>query len=174
VIAKVKKGDRPVQAMNILIWWPEEPGTKSKYSYRDTLSTPQLKVTDHRIITYRLLNFGNRFYFDKVEGMTGRPTTGLLGLLFKMIGEGRVVETGMTVSEDGLLIVRGTAKKGFTKVTATATVAPDGKSKKGIPKDRPDLKALEDLLKTPYEIDYRPFEWSVEMDRLIRDLERSK
>jgi hypothetical protein len=170
VIANVQKGDRPVQALNVLLWWPEESGAKSKYSYRDTLSTPQLKVTNHRVITYRLINFGNRFFFDDIEGLTGRPTTGLLGLLFKIIGEGRVVKTGMTISDDGLLVLRGTAKKGLSGVTTTATVAPNGKSEKDVPKNRPDLKALERMLETHFEIDYRPFEWSAEMDRIIQGL----
>ena len=170
VIENVRKGDRPVQALNVLLWWPEESGAKSKYSYRDTLSTPQLRVTNHRVITYRLLNFGNRFFFDDIEGLTGCPTTGLLGLLFKIIGEGRLVEIGMAISEDGLQVVRGTAKKGLAEVTTTATIAPDGKSEKDVPKNRPDLKALEKRLETHFEIDYRPFEWSAEMDRIIRDL----
>ena len=171
VIDKVKKGDRPVQALSVLLWWPKEKGVENEFSYEDTLSNPKLQVTNHRVITYRLLNFGDRFFFEDIDGLTGRPTTGLLGLLFKVIGEGRVVITGMAVSEDGLQVVRGTAKKGLMEVTATATIAPDGKSKKNVPEDRPDLKALEELLKTPFEIDYRPFEWTVEMDRILQNLE---
>ena len=170
VIEKVKKGDRPLQALNVMIWWPKERGTKNKYSYKDTLSTPKLKVTNHQVITYRLLNFGDRFFFDDIKGLSGRPTTGLLGLLFRLIGEGRVVKTGMAVSEDGLMVVRGTAKKGLMRITTTAIIAPDGKSKKNVPDDRPDLKALEELLKTPFEMDYHKFTWSDKMDRIIQDL----
>ena len=173
VIDTVKKGDCPVHALNVMIWWPKERGAKNEYSYRDTLSTPKLKVTNHRVITYRLLNFGDRFFFDDIKGVSGRPTTGLPGLLFKLIGEGQVVKTGMAISEDGLMVVRGTAKKGLMTVTTTATIAPDGKSKKDVPKDRPDLKALEELLKTPFEIDYRKFEWSDKMDQIIQDLKHA-
>jgi hypothetical protein len=171
VIEKVKKGDRPVQALNVLLWWPEEKGTKSEYSYKDTLSTPNLDVTNHRVITYRLLNFGDRFFFDDINGLSGRPTTGLLGLLFKLIGSGRVVKTGMAVSEDGLLVLRGSAKKAFMGVTTTATIQPNGKSKKDVPEGRPDLKALEELLKIPFEMKYEPFKWSSKMDQLLINLE---
>jgi len=170
VIEKAKKGDRPVQALNVMLWWPKERGVKNEYSYKDTLSTPKLKVTNHRVITYRLLNFGDRFFFDDIKGVSGRPTTGLLWLLFKLIGEGQVIKTGMAVSEDGLMVVRGTAKKGLMRVTTTATIDPDGKSKNDVPDDRSDLKALEKLLKIPFEMDYHEFTWSDKMDRVIQDL----
>jgi hypothetical protein len=174
VIDEIKKGEPPQRAINVMIWWTKEKGKKDKYSYRDTLSTPNLKVTDHRVITYRLVDFGDRYYFDKIKGLSGRPTTGLLGLLFKVIGEGRVVRSGMAVSEDGFMVLRGRAKKGFMGVSSTATIAPDGKSKKDVPEDRPDLKALEDMLKLEFEIKYKKFEWSEKMDRLIHDLELTK
>jgi hypothetical protein len=170
VIAGVKEGPRPERAFNVIFGWPETPGADGEYSYRDTLSTPHLNVTNHQVITYRLLDFGDRFFFDKIEGLTGRPTTGLLGLLFKLIGEGRVVVTGIAISEDGLQVVRGTAKKAFMGVTTTATIAPDGQSEKDVPEDRPDLQALEKVLQTPFEMDYKPLKWSADMDRLIKTI----
>jgi hypothetical protein len=39
-------------------------------------------------------------------------------------------------------------------VTQTATVFPDGAAVRGLPDDRPDLKAIEDLLRTPLSIRY--------------------
>ena len=170
VIDTVEEGPQPVRAFNVIFGWPDTPGVEREYSYQDTLSTPNLNVTNHQVITYRLVDFGNRFFFDQVEGLTGRPTTGLLGLLFKLIGEGRVVVTGIAISKDGLQVVRGTAKKAFVGVTTTATIAPDGQSEKDVPDDRPDLQALEKLLQTPFKIDYKPLKWSADMDRLIKTI----
>ena len=170
VIEKVEDGERPVMALNVIFGWPDERGVDDEYAYQDTLSTPNLNVTNHRVITYRLLNFGDRFFFDQIDGLTGRPTTGLLGLLFRLIGEGRVVVTGIAISEDGLQIVRGTAKKAFMGVTTTATIQPDGQSEKDVPEDRSDLMALEALLEKPFEMAYKPLKWSDEMDQLIKDV----
>jgi len=170
VVDAVKEGPHPVRAFNVIFGWPETPDAEGEYSYRDTLSTPNLNVTNHQVITYRLLDFGDRFFFDDIEGLTGRPTTGLLGLLFKLIGEGRVVVTGIAISKDGLQVVRGTAKKAFMGVTTTATIAPDGQSEKDVPDDRPDLQALEKVLEIPFEIDYKPLKWSADMDRLIKTI----
>lgn len=170
VIEEVEEGERPVMALNVIFGWLDEPGVEEEYAYQDTLSTPNLNVTNHRVITYRLLNFGDRFFFDQIDGLTGRPTTGLLGFLFRLIGEGRVVVTGIAISEDGLQVVRGTAKKAFMGVTTTATIQPNGQSEKDVPEDRPDLSALEALLEKPFEMAYKPLKWSDEMDQLIKDI----
>lgn len=167
VIRRVKNGRKPQQAFNVVIWWPKTEGSANQYSYRDTLSSPNLNVTNHRVITYRLLDFGDCFFFDSIKGLTGRPTTGVLGFLFRLIGEGRVVISGMAISEDGLQVARGTAKKAFLGVTTTVTISPDGSSKKDVPEDRADLKALDVLLQRPFEMDYLPWKWSASMDALI-------
>lgn len=170
VIDSVEKGERPKRAVNVMFWWPKVPGVAREYAYQDTLSTPNLNVTNHQVITYRLLDFGDRVFFDGINGLTGRPTTGLLGFLFRLIGEGRVVVTGIAISQDGLQVVRGTAKKAFMGVTTTATISPNGKSEKDVPEGRPDLEALEVLLQTPFEMDYKPLKWSSAMDQLIKDI----
>jgi len=36
----------------------------------------------------RVLVFEDRVFVDQIEGLTGRPNSGALGLLFKLIGEG--------------------------------------------------------------------------------------
>ena len=156
VVRKVEKGPRPQLAANVVIRWPERPGAANRYSYRDTLSVPRLKVTNARVITYRLLDFGDMVVYDEIEGLTGRPTSGLLGLLFRAIGEGRVVQSRMAISRDGLQVSRARSKKAFLGVTATATVFPDGRSQKDVPEDRPDLLALERQLRRDLDIEYVP------------------
>ena len=160
VIRKVKKGPWPELAVNVMIWWPKTKGGPTKYSYQDTLSTPHLKVTNKRMITYRLLDFGDMVVYDKIKGLTGRPTSGVLGFLFRIIGEGRVVESRMAISQDGLQVTRAKAKKMFMRVTTIVTVCPDGHTEKDVPTNRPDLMALEARLKQPLKIDYAPFKWS--------------
>jgi len=155
VIAHAEADSRPAVAVNVRITWPEGPNAAKEYSYEDNLSTPRLKVTNNRVITYRLLDFGDMVVFDQIEGLTGRPTSGMLGLLFRLIGEGHVVEFRMAFSPDGLQVSRGRAKKLF-EVATTVTVYPDGRTEKDLPPDRPDLRALEARLKRPLRISYRP------------------
>ena len=151
-------GPPPDVAANVIVWWPEREGGPKSYSYEDPLSTPRLKVTNERVITYRLLDLEGMVVFDQVDGLTGRPTTGLLGVLFKLIGEGHVVENRMLISADGLQISRARARKAFFEVAPTVTVFPDGRTEKDVPPGRPDLAALEQRLRRPLEIRYRPLE----------------
>ena len=162
VIRKVKKGSKPDHAVNVVIGWTKVKGGPTRYSYKDTLSIPHLKVTNRHQITYRLLDFGNMVVYDQIKGLTGRPTSGVLGFLFRIIGEGRVVESRMAISQDGLQVTRTKAKKAFLRITTTVTVFPDGRTEKGVPADRPDLRALETRIKQELEIEYEPL-------KLIRD-----
>jgi hypothetical protein len=156
---RVLRGGAPAPALatNVQIAWPAAPGAPGSYSYEDALSTPSLKVTNKRVIQYRLIDFGDMVLFDEVTGLTGRPQSGMLGLLFQLIGEGHVVEYRMAIAPDGLQISYGRAKKAFIGVDSTVTVYPDGRSEKGLPDGRPDLRALEARLKRPLKIDYQPF-----------------
>lgn len=156
VVQDVVEGPVPVLALNVKIAWPEAPNAPKQYSYEDNLSTPRLKVTNKRLIRYRLLDFGDMVVFDELEGLTGRPTSGLLGFLFQIMGEGRVVEYRMAISPDGLQVSHGRAKKAFFEVASTVTVYPDGRTEKDLPRNRPDLRALEVRLKKPLKIRYRP------------------
>ncbi|MFQ5700139.1 MAG: hypothetical protein ACE5IL_17895, partial [Myxococcota bacterium] len=91
------------------------------------------------------------------EGLSGRPVSGLLGLLFDIIGEGSLKESRIAISKDGLQILRGRSQKIFS-LRLTATIYPDGRSIKGIPEDRPDLREIETRLKVPLKIEYLPYE----------------
>jgi hypothetical protein len=153
VIREVVQGPTPRLALDVTISWPAAPGAPSEYSYEDTQSTPHLKVTDKRVITYHLLDFGDMIVLDRMEGLTGRPTTGALGLLFAVIGEGRIVEYRMVVAPDGTQVSRGRARKAFFEVATTLTVRPDGRTEKGVPPE-PGFKAIEQRLSAPLEIRY--------------------
>jgi len=137
----------PILTAYVTVSWPQTPGRPSKYSFEDALSTPRLKVTNHRVVTYRLLDFGDMLVYDQIHGLTGRPTSGVLGLLFKVIGEGRVVQSRIAVTPDGLQINYSHVRKGPFHVKATVTVYPDGKTVKGVPKGRKDLQLVDRRLR---------------------------
>jgi hypothetical protein len=158
VVEAVGIGPRPELALNVCISWPEDSGRAKTYSYEDTLSSPRLKVTNERSLSYRLLDFGDMTVFADVRGLRGRPTSGILGLLFQLIGEGRVLENRMAISSDGLQISRARARKAFLEVVSTVTVYPDGRTEKDLPSARPDLAALEARLKEPLKCAHPPFE----------------
>lgn len=148
----------PRQALNVCIWWPRTAGAPGSYSYEDTQSTPRLKVTNDRVITYRLLDYGDLTVFHDVDGLRGRPTTGVLGVLFQVIGEGHVVESRMALAADGLQVSRARARKLMIEVATTVTVHPDGRTEKDVPPGRTDLAAIEARLKRPLDVEHPPLE----------------
>ena len=158
VVDHVKEGPEPTLALNIRAWWEEDENPASKFSFTDTTATPKLKVTSRREITYRLLEFDDMIVVDKIEGVSGRPVSGLLGTLFSIIGEGGVKYSRIAISDDGVQIIRARSKKIFS-ITVTATVEPDGRASRGLPPDRPDLLMIEERLKNQLKVAYVPYEW---------------
>ena len=157
VIREVEEGPMPELAVNVRISREDGPGKSDWYSYLDTLSTPRFKVTNWQVMTYRLLDFGDWAVYDEIEGITGRPMSGVLALLFRVIGEGRIAHSRMAISEDGIQVSWTTAEKAFMEVTTTVTIYPDGTIERDVPAGRPDLLELERRLKQPMEIDYVEF-----------------
>ena len=159
IIKIIDEGLSPKLVVSVKSWWPEAPGTPANYTYLDTLARPHILVINERVTSYRLLDMQGMIVFDEVTGVKGRPTTGVLGLIFKLIGPGRVVGSRLAFSRDGLQVVYGIAKKGFITKSVTATVYPDGRVEEGIPPERPDLKTLEAALKKPLKITYKPIDF---------------
>lgn len=157
VVAGTPAVNAPLRALNVCIWWPERKDGAGSYSYEDTLSSPQLKVTNERVITYRLLDYRDMIVFNEITGLRGRPTTGVLGLLFQLIGEGNVVESRIAVAPDGLQITRARARKIF-EVATTVTVHPDGRTEKDVPAGRPDLAAIDARLKQELPLEHPAME----------------
>jgi len=149
-------GPAPEFAASVRMWWPDRPGAPSSYSYADLFSTPQLKVTNQRVIVYRLLEISGMVVYGQIEGLRGRPTSGLLGALFQLIGEGDLKESRMLIAPDGMQVSRTRAEKWSFGVTQTVTVHPDGHAEKDTPPTRPDLAALATRLEAPLKVRYRP------------------
>jgi hypothetical protein len=157
VVERVVKGPKLKRALAVRVGWPATNGKPDRYSFEDLMAKPTLQVTNHRSISYRLLSFDDFVMLDGIEGLTGRPNSGALGLLFALIGEGRVLEYRMAVAKDGVQVSRGRAKKALFEVASTITVQPDGKGEKDVPANRPDLLALDKKLAEPIDVRYRPF-----------------
>jgi hypothetical protein len=156
VVEAVLQGPPPRVAANVRIFWAKGEGRPDQYSYDDTLSRPSLRVTQDRLITYRLVEYEDRLWYAEVSGLRGRPTSGPLGVLFRLIGEARVEESRSAFLPDGTQVVRGSASKWGIDRTETATVWSDGHADRGIPPGRPDLLALEERLRQPLAIRFRP------------------
>ena len=109
------------------------------------------------MITYRLLDFGDWIVYDEIEGITARPESGVLALLFRLIGEGHMTHSRIAIAKDGIHVSRTRAEKAFMKVMTTVTIYPNGIIEKGVPDGRPDLLELERVLEQPMEIDYVEF-----------------
>jgi hypothetical protein len=157
VVAALDAGPEPVLAANVRIAWPDAPGRPRSYSYDDELASPHLRVTQKRLVTYRLLEYADRVWYAEVSGLYGRPTSGALGVLFNLIGEARVEDSRSAVAADETQVVRGRATKWWIDRTATVTVRPDGHADKGVPQGRPDLAALERRLEEPLGVRFLPF-----------------
>ena len=147
VVEAVLQGPPPRVAANVRIFWAKGAGRPDQYSYDDTLSRPNLRVTQERLITYRLVEYEDRLWYAEVAGLRGRPTSGPLGVLFGLIGEARVEESRSAFLPDGTQVVRGRASKWGIDRTETVTVWPDGHADRGVPPGRPDLLALEERLR---------------------------
>ena len=67
------RGPQPRAVANVRIFWERAPGKPDEYSYDDTLSSPNLRVTQKRLITYRLVDYEDRLWYAEVAGLHGRP-----------------------------------------------------------------------------------------------------
>lgn len=155
VVARVESGPPPAQALNVL--WRSRIGT-TRYSYRDTLSRPELEVSFEGRVSYRLLEWDGLVVQDEIEGVAGRPATGPLGLLFRLVGQAHADWSRSLVAADGWQVLVGRGHKGPFSRTATVTVRPDGEVEQGLPPGRADLAELERRLRQPPRVSYRPWE----------------
>lgn len=156
VVKRIRQGPTPLIAANVRLAWPDRPDGLRTFSFVDTLSIPRIKSTNHQVMSFRFLVFNNMVVLDEIEGISGRPLSGLLGTLFKLIGEGDILYARFNIAADGRQVLRTKARKVISK-TVTATINPDGKAQNGLPDGRLDLIELESTLKLPFEFDYFPY-----------------
>ena len=149
------------RALNVKAGWPDAPDAPASYSYEDRSTDPAIEVTHQRVTAYRVLDYGALVIYDDIRGVTGRATSGALGAVFSVIGKAEAVQTRFAIAADGTQVVRTTARKLLT-LSQTVTISLDGKVFKGVPADRPDLGALDQLLRSrPVGVSYQPLDMSV-------------
>jgi hypothetical protein len=155
VVERVRAGPRPSRALNVR--WRSRRGTP-RYSYRDERATPVLEMSFERTVSYRLLELDGMVVLEQIQGISGRPTTGPLSLLFRLFGNARAVWSRSIVASDGWQVVVGRGRKGPFARSATVTIRPDGRIDPDLPAGRADLASLERRLRAPLEIVYRPWD----------------
>jgi hypothetical protein len=165
VVAAVEQGEPPDLAVNVVAGWQGGP---ESYTYEDRGASPPLRVTHERVSSFRVLTYGDVVVYDAIEGVHGRATGGALGAVFRLIGDGKAVSSRFVIASDGVQVTRTTAKKGF-QITQTATVFPDGRGERGLPRRREDLKALEDQLREPLKLRYVPLDLATMPDAPSED-----
>lgn len=151
---EIKEGFEPEQVVRVKVGWPEGPGTPDRYTFTDTTTSPNLRVTNRQRISYWLLDYGNFIVQDKIEGVQGRPLGGALGTLFSIVGDGSAKQNRIAIAEDGLMVTYATAKKGPFKVQPLTLTYPDGTVETEFPPDRHDLLQLTYRVKLPLEVKY--------------------
>ena len=136
----------PRRALNVKAGWPAGTDAPTRYSYEDRSTDPAVEVTHERVTAYRVLDYGTLIVYDDMRGVTGRATSGLLGSVFNVIGKAQAVQTRFAVAADGTQVSRTTASKLLT-LSQTVTILPEGKVITGVPADRPDLSAIDQMLR---------------------------
>jgi hypothetical protein len=146
----------PRRAMTVTAGWPSAPGAPASYTYEDRSTDPAIETTRAQVNGYRVLDYGDAIVVDGIHGVGGRATSGLLGIVFDLIGHARAVQSRFAIAPDGTQVSRTTARKGLTLTHAVA-IAPDGKVTPHLPADRPDLAEIDArLARLKIEVVYRP------------------
>lgn len=157
VIARVEEGPAPRRAVNVKAGWPATPGAPKHYSYEDRSASPVIEATHEQVNSYRILDYGELIVYDDIRGVTGRATSGPLGLIFSVIGKASAVQTRFAMAADGTQVSRTTAHKGLT-ITQTVTIDTEGRVLQGLPEGRGDLEAIEQRLMMPLRVVYVPMD----------------
>jgi len=152
--ASVDVGPPLELALAVKAFWPETPGVPNSYSYEDTFSDPNLRVTNQRVVTYKLLKFKAFTLYDQVSGVSGKPTTGFFKWLFKFF-DGHVKQSRSAITADGLQIVLTRAEVGLFSKEVIVTIQKDGRANETLDRTRRDIRDIETTLKRELRIRYR-------------------
>jgi hypothetical protein len=140
VIAAVEEGPAPLLALRVRGGWPDP--TQKSYTYEDKSGSPHLRVKHDRDTRYTIVDYGDMVLHDQIRGVGGRATSGVLGLMFNILGDARATTSRFAFADSGVQVARVSAKKGPFGATQTVTVLTTGIAEKGIPGGREDLKAI--------------------------------
>jgi len=139
------------QALAVSVRWPDDG--PDYYEFEDTNASPSILVRYQREVDYRLIRLSDRVLYDAVEGLSGRPTSGGLGALFRLLGRAQIQSSHFAVAEDQTLVAYTRGQRLFP-FSVLATVNPDGTTSRGVPADRDDLQAIAARLATQPDLRY--------------------
>ncbi len=151
---EVKEGFEPEHVVRVKVGWPDDPEVPDRYTFTDTTTSPNLRITNRQRISYWLLDYGNFIVQDEIEGVQARPLGGALGTLFSIVGDGSAKQNRIAIAEDGLVVTYATAKKGPFKVQPLTLTYPDGTVETEFPPGRHDLLQLIYRVKLPLDVEY--------------------
>jgi hypothetical protein len=156
VVQEVVEGPAPLAALDVTIFWPDTGDAPPEFSYRDTLSHPQVDVYHQRVVRFKLLQFENLLLLDGIRGISVRPI-GFLSAVFAVLGKPDLRQTRVAVSADQWQVMRGQVNvfAGISK-TGSGTIDPEGRGHEQVPRDRADLLALARRIREPLELRYGP------------------
>ena len=127
VVKEIKGGETPDLVANVILCWPPERG--KSFSYIDSLSSPKLKVTNERVITYRLLKFHDLTICDQIKGVKGSALSGFL----RIFGKASMTHYRTLSMIDGPQYVWMRAKKWIFRKNRDMTIDPEGVTIDGVP-----------------------------------------
>lgn len=154
VLGRVRAGPEPRQALSVRAAWPDTGALPASYAYEDTASSPNVRVRQERNVTYRLLEYVAVVVYDRMEGVSGRPTSGALGALFDVLGMVEIRESRFVPAGGGAQLTYSRIRA-VAPVETVATVTADGQARRGIPEDRPGLRRLRSVLERDLAVEYR-------------------
>lgn len=140
VIAAVEEGPTPRLALRVRGGWAD--ATQRSYTYEDKSGSPHLRVKHDRDTRYTIVDYGDMVLHDQIRGVGGRATSGVLGVMFNLLGDAQATTSRFAFADSGVQVARVSAKKGFLGTTQTVTVLTTGIAEKGIPGGREDWKAI--------------------------------
>jgi len=144
---------KPELVLAVRAGWSESSGKPDHYEYEDTKSDPNVRIRHQRDIRYVLIKFDDFIAYERVEGVSGKPTSGGLGALFSLLGMAEMQSSRLAIAGDGTQVNRTRVAKLFT-FNAVARVAPNGDASRRIPDDRADLARL--AASMDVDLDVRP------------------
>lgn len=146
----------PRRALAVKAGWPAAPSAPSSYSFEDWSTDPAIETTRRQVNGYRVLDYGNAIVVDGIHGVTGRATSGLLGLVFALLGHAKAEQTRFAMAPDGAQISRTTARKGMA-LTQSIVILPDGRVLASVPDERTDWVEIDErLARLAVNVAWRP------------------
>jgi L-ascorbate metabolism protein UlaG (beta-lactamase superfamily) len=159
VIERVRSGREPEFAINVRLAFADPEASGDKFAYEDHYSDPAVRVENASVITFRLMDMGDELFWDEIRGSRAQPLTGSLGALFSVIGTAEIRSVRLALGEDGTAVSIAKARAAMVTVPTAVTTSPFGRSERGVPEGRSDLRIIEERLREPIEFDYHEPDW---------------